>query len=93
MIFWATFKTPDAATHESFLEQAEKFVMADHPEAVMDHNGVDHIDPERDDLVDRYNELAHDMVAFAKRWVGHGETITIEFNTDEGTARPVVRKR
>ncbi len=93
--FRAWFKTPDAATYETFLEQAEAIVMRENPDAVLEFNGIDHIDhidPEREDLVDRYNELAHEMATFARRWVEHGELIGIEFDTETGTARPVTRK-
>jgi hypothetical protein len=80
--FYATFKTPDAATFEGFIEQAEREVMRRH-----DLLDEDHIDPEREDLVDEYNEVAHEMAKFAKQWVNSGETVVLEFDTEAGTCK------
>lgn len=83
MKFWASFKTPNAANHEGFIDQAEREVMRRH--GIED----DHIDPERDDLVDEYNDVAHRMAEFAGRWVKYGETVVLEFDMEKGTCRVV----
>lgn len=85
MRFHASFKTPDAANHEGFLDQAEREVLLRH--GLLDDH--DHVDPERDDLVDEYNTIAHRMAGFAERWVRHGESITVEFDTEAGTCKVV----
>lgn len=86
MKFKAYFKTPDAATHEAFIEMAEFEVARRHGlslEDLEEHGG--HIDPEREDLVDEYNELAHEMAGFAERYVKWGEHVVVEFDTEAGT--------
>ena len=95
MKFCATFKTPDAATYETFLERAELEVMLKNPDGVIKdrHGESDHIDPERDDLVDQYNDIAHNMADFARWWVGQGEYITVEFDTEAGTCTVVPNVR
>lgn len=79
MKFCITFKTPDAANFDSFIEDAEREVMRRH--GIEDN----HIDPEREDLVDEYNEVAHEMAKFAKKWVRSEEYVTLEFDTDKNT--------
>jgi hypothetical protein len=79
MKFCVTFKTPDAASFESFIEYAELEVIRRH--GIED----DRVDPEREDLVDEYNDIAHEMVKFAKKWVRSEEYVTLEFDTDKGT--------
>lgn len=83
MKFRASFKTPDAANHEGFIDQAEREVMRRH--GIED----DHVDPEREDLVDEYNEIAHEMAKFAAQWVKYGECVTLEFDTELGTCKAV----
>ena len=83
MRFSLTFKTPGAGAYETFVEDAEREVIRRHGLE------VDHIDPEDEEKVDEYNDVAHAMYDFAKRWVSHGEYITVEFDTELGTCRAV----
>lgn len=76
MIFRVMFKTPGAVRDDS--ENAAEELGArrfhDDPELKSEH---------RDD----YKHAAWDeLITFTKKWVKYGETITVEFDTEKGTA-------
>jgi len=70
MKFTVTFKTPDAV-YESVKDIAEQAA-------------CDIVDA--DENCDRQSEIRTELMDFTGKWVSWGEIITIEFDTDKGTA-------
>lgn len=75
MKFKVTFKDPDGV-YESLDEAAEGLAR--------DVVGVD--DEERGEIAESRREKIKD---FTERWIEYGEYLTVEFDTDEGTATVV----
>lgn len=71
-----TMKDPDGFS-ECFEEAVRESVKADAPGMSED---------DREAVVERRKERAYDDL---KRWVEYGEYITVEFDTDEMTARVI----
>lgn len=73
MRFNITFKTPDAISHV-VRELAEKYNVPKPNPATL-----------QGDISDT-QDLADSVHAFTSNWIKHGEYVTIEFDTDAGTA-------
>lgn len=73
MIFRTTFKSPDAV-YESVKDIAEQ-----------EASGIE----DADENCDRQSEIRTELEDFANKWVKYGELITIEFDTEKGTANIV----
>lgn len=73
MKFKVTFKTPDAV-YESVKDIAEQEACG-----IVD----------ADENCDRQSEIRTELEDFASKWVKYGEVITVEFDTEKGTANIV----
>jgi hypothetical protein len=73
MIFRTIFKTPDAV-YESVKDIAEQEACG-----IVDE----------DENCDRQSEIRTELEDFASKWVKFGEMITVEFDTEKGTANIV----
>lgn len=80
MKFTVTFKTPDVVECEAYSQIVDNYLMLTYP-----NEDVFREDLKEEDY-EKIDELWEEEQKKINKWVKYGELVTIEFDTDKGTA-------